>query len=199
MQIKALLACLAVATALNVKLSATEFPGVPHGWIASPAVGVQYQAGYDSEMQAAFLSSQSASDQLGALTQTVDVQPYLNRHLTLYIEARNDGFEGKAEFFLQAKGGGSTHSTSANIEAKPGVWQKLHIAMGVETANGFKSPLKTLELGVVARGKGRIWFRNAALESQSLEAARKLYEQPIHSKLPDQEAGSALNNLEFKP
>ncbi|MBV8465135.1 MAG: hypothetical protein JO218_04240 [Burkholderiales bacterium] len=202
MQLKALLVCAAVAGALNVKLSAADVAGVPHGWTVSGDGAKQYEVGYDYSEHATYVRGTAGQPaQTMSLSQALDPQAMKGRLVQISAEVRDDDPNGRLEFYLHGTGprtDGANNETLAvtTTASNPGEWQELH--MKLKLSDGEKA-LTQLALGFAVQGEGRVWMRNVKIEDVKPVDLTSKKNDPLARSLPLPEFKSAPTNFEMAP
>lgn len=193
MHLKALLACAAVAAAVNLPLGAAEQPGTPPGWTVSAAVGKQYEVGYDPKEGAVYLRSVGDPGRVvGALSQAIDPAAYRHKSVMLSAEVKVDPEPGRVELFLRATGGPDTNSGASWNTPKE--WAPITVQM----SDGVTDATTALDYGLVIQGRGRVWIRNVQLTVLA-DGAPKAHNVPLHFELPAAPVAPRPVNLGLRP
>jgi hypothetical protein len=202
MQLKALLVCVAVAGVLNVKLSAADVAGTPHGWTVSDNAVKQYEVGYDYSEQATYIRAVVAQpSQAISIAQALDPQAYTGKLLHVTAEVRSDDPNGRFELFVRGTGpspDGQSNNTLAVTTPKPtpGSWQELSINIKMGDKQG---ELNKLALGFAFQGTGRVWARNVKVNQIQPAQLASLSVDPLSKSAPLPEYKAAPTNFEMVP
>lgn len=193
MQIKALIACAAVAAACNFSLAASAEPGTPPGWVATPNIGSQYQLAYEPKIGAYCVQSLADPGKaVGGFSQTVAAKPYWGKNVVFSAEVREEGLEGGAELFLRSQAGGTGRSGAGWRNAAE--WERVQVQIGAPLSD----QVETLDFGILLKGKGRVCMRNAQLEGTVAKPA-KADNMPLHNEVAIGTAKAAPDNLAVRP
>ncbi len=196
--LKIILVTAIVAVALNTSFADPIRIGNPAGWtVWGPTDNDKYEIGIDTdegskEHPALYIASKSQlTDEVAAITQTIDGTDYQGQVIEFSLMARATGAAKNKIWLRHMRSGGDLEMKVQVIPDGRG-WEKITLKSYLpQSTDAYRNQF---EIGIALASQGKIWVRDLKLEKHALS--------PIPDKFPTPTYRSGLRlepprNLNF--
>jgi hypothetical protein len=163
---------------------------LPKGWMKGGDapndydMGVDEQAAYDGK-RSCYIRSRRPTQEFGTMMQTFRADRYRGKRLRLLGEAKSEGVEDWAGFWMRIDGSNKAVLGFDNMWNRPmkGTtgWTKYQVVLDVPDQS------EAIALGIILGGSGQVWAKDLKLEvvdvstpTTGFDLAEKAPDQPIN-------------------